>query len=39
MNQRGLSYGYNILTGEIYNQNLSNKEELNYLNSREEYNQ
>ena len=39
INQRGLSHGYNILTGEIYNQNLSKKEETNNLNPRKEYNQ
>ena len=39
MNQRGLSHGYNILTGEIYNKNLQKKEESNYLNPRQEYNE
>jgi len=39
-NQRGLSHGYNILTGEIFNQNLSQKKEenSNYLNSMSNYN-
>jgi hypothetical protein len=34
MNQRGLSHGYNILTGEIFDKNLPKKEEVtfNYLN-------
>ena len=39
MNQRGLSHGYNILTGEIYSKNIPKKEELNYLNPRQEYNE
>ncbi len=39
MNQRGLSHGYNILTGEIYSKSIPKKEELNYFNPRKEYNE